>query len=52
MPGTGLTPAASAERREAILSPMVAMASGGGPTHTKPASITALAKAAFSAKNP
>ena len=52
VPGTGATPALVAATRLLILSPMVSMASGGGPTQTAPASITAWAKPAFSAKNP
>jgi hypothetical protein len=35
-----------------ILSPMAAIAAGGGPTNTKPASVHAAAKAAFSERNP
>ena len=38
--------------REAILSPIVVMASGDGPTQIRPASMTAWAKPAFSARNP
>ena len=38
--------------RAASLSPMVAIAPGGGPIHTRPAASTASAKAALSARKP
>ena len=52
VPGTGATPALTAAARLLILSPMVPMASGGGPTQTAPAAMTAWAKPAFSARKP
>ena len=52
VPGTGSTPAASTARRAASLSPIWAMASGGGPTQTRPAAVTALAKPACSLSSP
>ena len=52
MPGTPATFAASAARRDEILSPMISMASGGGPTKTTPAPVMARAKSAFSEKKP
>ena len=52
VPGTGATPAFVAAARLLILSPMISMTPGGGPTHTAPASMTAWAKTAFSARNP
>ena len=51
-PGTPDTPTASAARRELILSPMISMASGGGPMKVTPLSEMARAKSAFSEKNP
>ena len=36
----------------AILSPIVSIAAAGGPTQVRPASVTARAKAAFSARKP
>ena len=41
-----------AARRADTLSPMAAMAAGLGPTQRSPASMTAWAKAAFSARKP
>jgi hypothetical protein len=38
--------------RDAILSPMTSIASGGGPIQVIPAELTLRAKSAFSAKNP
>ncbi len=52
VPGTGLTPARAAAVRLLILSPMISIAAGGGPTQQAPAAVTARAKAAFSAKKP
>ena len=52
VPGTIGIPAASATRRAAALSPIVAIASGVGPTNPSPASSTACANWARSAKNP
>ena len=51
-PGTPGTPAASAARRELILSPMTSMASGGGPMKVTPAAVMARAKSVFSEKKP
>ena len=52
VPGTIGIPAASAMRRAADLSPIVSIAAAGGPTKVSPASVTAAAKAARSARNP
>ena len=52
VPGTTTTPAFSAAMRADSLSPIISMASGGGPMNTAPASATARAKAASSARNP
>ena len=52
VPGTPATPAASAARRDDTLSPMISIASGGGPTNTTPLSLIARAKSVFSEKNP
>ena len=46
------TSAAIASFFASILSPIAAIASGDGPTHATPASITAWANAAFSARKP
>jgi hypothetical protein len=46
------TPAARAMRFAKTLSPICRIAAGGGPTHIRPASITAWAKSAFSARKP
>ncbi len=51
-PGTPDTPTASAARRELILSPMISMASGGGPTKVTPVAVMARAKSVFSEKKP
>ena len=51
-PGTTGTPAFSMAARARGLSPIASMAEGGGPTHVRPASITARAKPAFSERNP
>jgi hypothetical protein len=50
--GTTGTPAALTSARARVLSPMAAMVSGVGPMNVRPASPTALAKAAFSARKP
>jgi hypothetical protein len=48
VPGTiGTLPAMAAFRAE-ILSPMISIASGGGPIQVTPRSVTARAKSAFS----
>ena len=46
------TPASSAARLAATLSPSRVTCSGVGPTQTRPASMTACANAAFSARKP
>ena len=51
-PGTIGTPAARIRSRAAIFEPIASIASGGGPIQVSPASSTARAKAAFSARNP
>ncbi len=51
-PGTMGTPAARIAARAAVLFPISSIASGGGPIQTSPASSTARAKAAFSARKP
>ena len=50
--GASGTPASAASRLAATFEPMARMDSGVGPTHTSPASSTAWAKSAFSARNP
>ena len=52
LPGTMGTPAASASRLAAALSPRRSMTSGVGPMKTSPAASTARANAAFSARKP
>ncbi len=52
LPTTIGTPAADIRSRAAIFDPIASIASGGGPIHTSPASSTARAKGAFSARNP
>ena len=52
LPGTTGTPARATVVRAISLSPMVAIASGGGPIHVRPAAWTARANAAFSARKP
>jgi hypothetical protein len=52
VPGTMGAPTSWAARRAAALSPIITMASGGGPTKVRPASPTARAKSWFSARNP
>src|SRR4029453_17663040 len=51
-PGSIGTPAACMRSRAATFEPMTWIASGGGPIHTRPASSTARANAALSARNP
>jgi hypothetical protein len=51
-PGTIGIPAALILSRAAIFDPIASIASGGGPIQTRPASPTARANAAFSARNP
>ena len=51
-PGTIGTPAASISARARTLEPMASMASGGGPIQTMPASASARANPAFSARKP
>ncbi len=46
------TPAAAISSLAAILEPMAAMASGGGPTKVSPACAQAVAKPAFSDRKP
>ena len=46
------TPAARIAVRAAVFDPISSIAAGGGPIHTRPASSTARANAAFSARNP
>jgi hypothetical protein len=50
MPGTTGTPASIILLRDSVFEPIAAMDDGSGPTHTSPASSTALAKSAFSEK--
>ncbi len=52
VPGTMGTPTRSAARRAADLSPIISIASAGGPMNVKPESATALAKCARSDRNP
>ena len=51
-PGTTLTPAALASFFDSILSPIAAMALGGGPTNAIPASAQARAKLSRSDRKP
>ena len=46
------TPAARIAVRAAVFEPINSIAAGGGPIQTSPASSTAAAKLAFSARNP
>ncbi len=50
--GSTGTPAVAASRLASALDPIAAMASGGGPTQTRPASSTARANAASSDRKP
>ena len=50
--GSTGTPAARIIALASIFEPIAAMASGGGPIHVNPASITARAKSADSARKP
>ena len=52
VPGTMGTPTRSAARRAADLSPIISIASAGGPMNMKPDSSTARAKCARSERNP
>jgi hypothetical protein len=52
VPGTTGAPAAMAARRAPTFEPISSIASGVGPMKTSPASATARAKAAFSARKP
>ncbi len=52
MPGTTGTPAASIRWRDSVLLPIAPIENGLGPTHVRPASITAWANAAFSERKP
>ncbi|SLJ82679.1 Uncharacterised protein [Mycobacteroides abscessus subsp. abscessus] len=52
MPGTTGTPKAETVFFAAILSPMISIARAGGPRKTMPALSSAVAKAAFSERNP
>ena len=51
-PGTTGTPARTISARAPSFEPMLAMASGGGPTNVSPASRHAAANAAFSDRKP
>ena len=51
-PGMIGTPAARIAARAAVLEPISSIAAGGGPIHVSPASSTARAKPAFSARKP
>jgi hypothetical protein len=46
------TPAARMAARAAVFDPISSIAAGGGPIHVSPASSTARANDAFSARNP
>jgi hypothetical protein len=46
------TPAATAARLAASLSPMASITGAGGPTHTSPAAATSAANRAFSDRKP
>ena len=52
VPGTIGTPTRSAARRAADLSPIISIASAGGPMKVNPESATARAKCARSDRNP
>ena len=51
-PGTMFTPASRASFLDSILSPIAAMAFGGGPMKTMPAFLSALAKLSRSLRKP
>jgi hypothetical protein len=51
-PGTSGTPACSISAFAAALLPIAAIAFGGGPMKTRPASAQALAKSSFSLRKP
>ena len=52
VPGMTGTPARSISSRALVFDPIASIASGGGPTNTRPAAAQARANAAFSARNP
>ena len=52
VPATSGAPTCAAIFRAETLSPKAAIAAGGGPTQSKPASITAWANFAFSERKP
>jgi hypothetical protein len=52
VPGTTGAPASTAAIRLDTLSPMISMASGGGPMNVTPRAVMARAKSVFSEKNP
>ena len=52
VPGASGAPTFSAMWRALTLSPRFSIASGGGPIHVSPASMTARANSAFSARKP
>ena len=52
MPGASGAPTFSATFLAETLSPSRSIASAGGPTQISPAAFTALAKSAFSERNP
>ena len=51
-PGITGTPDSIIQRRAEILSPIVSIASAGGPIQIRPAALTAFAKSARSERNP
>ena len=52
VPGTIGTPASCMSSRARVFEPIASIAEAGGPMKTVPLSSRALAKAAFSARNP
>ena len=52
VPGTIGTFASAIRTRELIFEPIASIALGGGPIHVRPASITAVANGALSARKP
>ena len=52
VPGTIGAPPRNAALRDDTLSPISTIAAGGGPMNATPRSVMALAKSAFSEKNP